>query len=148
MHTQTMEGLVGARTNMDLLNTPMRVYREARRRGDTAVMERAMGYAGDFAGKADEYQKKAEEGMKKDAQEEKERLKQMQEEALRKRREERRELEESLEKASEKRGMSGQEKTKTEEDGASGFAPDYMQDSKDASDAAAQAAAVCVDVYV
>ena len=34
MHIKTMEGLVGARTNMNLVNTPMRVYRDAERRGD------------------------------------------------------------------------------------------------------------------
>ena len=42
---------------MKLMNTPMRVYKEAERRGDTAVMERAMGYAGDFADKAEDYRK-------------------------------------------------------------------------------------------
>ena len=31
MNTKTMEGIVGAKTNMNMLNTPMRVYREARR---------------------------------------------------------------------------------------------------------------------
>lgn len=46
MKAKTMEGLVGAKTNMDLLNTPMRVYKEARRRGDMATMDRAMDYAG------------------------------------------------------------------------------------------------------
>ena len=41
MHAKTMEGLVGARTNMELLNTPFRVYKEARLKGDTAKMEQA-----------------------------------------------------------------------------------------------------------
>lgn len=45
-----MEGLAGAKTNMDLLNTPFRVYKDARRRGDLATMERAMGYVKDFSG--------------------------------------------------------------------------------------------------
>ena len=53
VHTKTMEGLAGASTNMKLLNTPFRVYKDAERRGDTAVMERAMGYVGDFAEKAE-----------------------------------------------------------------------------------------------
>lgn len=48
MHTKTMEGLIGARTNMEMLNTPFRVFKEARLKGDTAMMERAMGYMGDF----------------------------------------------------------------------------------------------------
>ena len=42
MHTKTMEGLIGARTNMEMLNTPFRVFKEARLKGDTAMMERAM----------------------------------------------------------------------------------------------------------
>lgn len=54
MHTKTMEGLVGARTNMNQLNTPMRVYKEARRKGDTATMERAMGFVNDFSDKEQE----------------------------------------------------------------------------------------------
>ena len=59
MNTKTMEGLSGASANMKLVNTPMRVFREAKRRGDTATMERAMGYAGQFFNKAEEYKNKA-----------------------------------------------------------------------------------------
>ena len=69
MNTKTMEGLVGARTNMNLLDTPMRVYKEARRKGNTATMERAMGYAGEFSGKAEEYKAEADKGMEEDAKE-------------------------------------------------------------------------------
>ena len=36
MHVKTLEGLAGASTNVKLLNTPFKVYKEARRRGDTA----------------------------------------------------------------------------------------------------------------
>lgn len=96
MHTKTMEGLVGARTNMDLLNTPMRIYREARRKGDTGTMERAMGYANEFADKAEEYRAEADEGMKEDAKEAREKEKLEQEEALQKRRAEREKLKESM----------------------------------------------------
>ena len=39
MTTKTMEGLIGARTNMELVNTPMRIYKEARLKGDTSVMK-------------------------------------------------------------------------------------------------------------
>ncbi len=88
MHTKTMEGLAGASTNMKLLNTPFRVYKDAERRGDTAVMERAMGYVGDFAEKAADYQKKAEKGMEEDAKEAREKAKTEQENAIRKRKEE------------------------------------------------------------
>ena len=96
MHTKTMEGLAGASTNMKLLNTPFRVYKDAERRGDTAVMERAMGYVGDFAEKAEDYQKKAEKGMKEDAKKAKEKAKMEQENAIRKRKEEREELEKRI----------------------------------------------------
>ncbi len=99
MHTKTMEGLVGARTNMNLLNTPMWVYKEARRRGDTATMERAMGYVGDFSDKAEEYQEKADEGMKKDAEAAREKEKLEREKAIEKRREEKRESEEKIEES-------------------------------------------------
>ena len=87
MHTKTMEGLAGASTNMKLLNTPFRVYKDAERRGDTAVMERAMGYVGDFAEKAEDYQKKAEKGMKEEAKEAREKAKTEQGNAIRKREE-------------------------------------------------------------
>lgn len=69
MNTKTMEGLIGAGTNIDLVNTPMRVYKEAQRKGDLATMERAMGYAGEFAGKAEEYRTQADEGIREEAQE-------------------------------------------------------------------------------
>ncbi len=96
MHTKTMEGLAGASMNMKLLNTPFRVYKEAERRGDTAVMERAMGYMGEFADKAEDYQKIAEKGMKEDAKEAREKAETDQENAIRKRKEERKEQEKRI----------------------------------------------------
>ena len=33
MHAKTMEGLAGASMSMKLMNTPIRVYKEAERRG-------------------------------------------------------------------------------------------------------------------
>ena len=96
MHTKTMEGLAGASMNMKLLNTPFRVYKDAERRGDTAVMERAMGYVGEFADKAEDYQKKAEKGMEEDAKEAREKAKTEQENAIQKRKEQREELEKRI----------------------------------------------------
>lgn len=93
MHTKTMEGLVGAGTNMNLLNTPMRVFKEARRRGDTATMERAMGYVSEFAGKAEEYKAETDEGMKEDAKAAKEKAESEREKAIQKRKEESEKLE-------------------------------------------------------
>ena len=96
MHAKTMEGLAGASMSMKLMNTPMRVYKEAERRGDTAVMERAMGYAGDFADKAEDYRKTTEKGMNEEAKEAREKAKTEQENAIRKRREEREEQEKRI----------------------------------------------------
>lgn len=91
MHTKTMEGLIGARTNMEMLNTPFRVYKEARLKGDTAMMERAMGYMKDFHEDAYEYKEEADEGMKKDAEETREIAEKQREEMIQNRREEREE---------------------------------------------------------
>ena len=99
MHTKTMEGLIGARTNMDMTNVPMRVFKEARRKDDTATMERAMGYVNDFENRADQYKNTAEEGMKEEAKEAKEKAKQELEEKIEKSREERKELEAQREQA-------------------------------------------------
>ena len=85
MNTKTMEGLVGARTNMNLLNVPLRVYKEARQKGDTGTMERAMGFVDDYSGKAEEYAAKADEGMKEEAEEAREKAKSEREKAIQKR---------------------------------------------------------------
>ena len=97
MHTKTMEGLIGARTNMNLMNTPMRVFKEARRKGDTETMERAMGYVGDFSDTAEEYKAEADKGMEEDAKEAREKAELQREEAVQKRREEREKLEAKIE---------------------------------------------------
>lgn len=99
MHAKTMEGLAGAKTNMDLLNTPFRVYKDARRRGDLATMERAMGYVKDFSGKAEEYKGKAQEGMEEDAKAAREEARLSREEAIQKRQEERQEFEKRTEES-------------------------------------------------
>lgn len=97
MHTKTMEGLIGARTNMELLNTPFRVYKEARLKGDTAMMERAMGYMGEVHEDAFDYKKEADEGMKKDAEETRKIAEEQREEMIKNRREEREEQQKKLE---------------------------------------------------
>lgn len=99
MHTKTMEGLVGANMNMKLLNTPFRVYKEARQKGDTGAMERAMGYVNDYSGKAEEYMEKAEKGMEEDAEEAREKAKAEREKAIQKRSKEREELEKRIEES-------------------------------------------------
>lgn len=99
MHVKTMEGLVGARTNMKLMDTPMRVYKEARQKGDMETMERAMGYVNDFSDKAEEYKAEADKGMEEDAKEAREKAKAQHEEAIQERREEREELEGKIEES-------------------------------------------------
>lgn len=97
MHIKTMEGLIGARINMNLMNTPMRVYKEARRKGDSETMERAMGYVGECSDRAEEYKAEADEGMKKDAEETRKIAKEQRKEAIQKRRDEREKLEKKIE---------------------------------------------------
>ena len=99
MHTMTMEGLVGANTNMKLLNTPLRVYKEARQRGDTSTMERAMGFVNECSSTAEEYMAKTEEGMKKDAKEAREKERIEREDAIQKRKIEREEQEKRIEES-------------------------------------------------
>lgn len=96
MNTKTMEGLIGAGTNMDLVNTPMRVYKDARRKGDTGTMERARGYVNEFAGKAEEYRVQADAGMREETERAREEAELEREKAIEKRREERWKLEEEL----------------------------------------------------
>lgn len=102
MNTKTMEGLVGARTNMELLNTPFRVFKEARRKGDTETMERAMGYVNDYSDKAQEYKEEADVGMEEDAKAAREREKLEREKAIEQRRKEREELEARTEESKDK----------------------------------------------
>ncbi len=127
MNTKTMEGLVGARTNMELLNTPFRVFKEARRKGDTETMKRAMGYVNDFSDKAQEYKEEADVGMEEDAKAAREREKSEREKAIEQRREEREELEarteedknaeKDAEKASNKTANKATDTVEVSEDG-------------------------------
>lgn len=88
MNAGVMEGLIGASSNMKMVDVPMRVYHEAERRGDTATMERAMGYASDFTQRADAYKEKAEEELKLEMDEKRELEKLEREEAIEKAKEE------------------------------------------------------------
>ena len=117
MNIKTMEGLVGASTNMEMVNTPFRVFREARRRGDTATMERAMGYMNEFSEKAESYKVKADEGMKEDAKEAREKAELECKKAIEKRREERENSEKKLEESRAKNKGSKMDSVEIGEDG-------------------------------
>ena len=96
MNAKTMEGLAGASASMSLISTPMNVAKEAERKGDTDKMQRALGYAAGMKDQAEEYGKKAEKGMKADAEEAKKQEKLHQEELIEARRKEREEQEKRL----------------------------------------------------
>lgn len=68
----TTGSLIGANVAMNEIRTPMKVFKEARARGDTATMKRAMGYVNSLNEDAWEYKKKADEGLKEEAVEAKE----------------------------------------------------------------------------
>ena len=76
MIAKTTGGLIGANVAMNEIRTPMKVFKEARARGDTAAMERAMGYVNSLNEDAWKYKKSADDGLKEEAVEakEKERL--------------------------------------------------------------------------
>ena len=107
MQAKTMEGLIGAGMNMKMVDVPIRVYKEARRKDDFATMERAMGYAGDFAEKADNYQTLADEGMKEEAKDAREKLEEERLEAAKKRREEYEKTQERIESGKETGNENG-----------------------------------------
>ncbi|MCI8853636.1 MAG: hypothetical protein HFI32_09075 [Lachnospiraceae bacterium] len=99
MHAMTVEGLVGASASITLSNTAMGVYKEARNKGDTATMERALGYANEMRDQAEDYKVVADKGMEEDAKAAKEKAELERQEAIQKRREEQEKLEERIEES-------------------------------------------------
>lgn len=99
MKAGSMEGLIGASVNLKMTETPMRVYKEAERRGDTAVMERAMGYVTEFQEKAYKYSDKAQEELVKELKEERKEQELKREQAIEKRKEETKEYKEKLQES-------------------------------------------------
>lgn len=74
MKSGSMEGLIGANANVNIAKVPLRVYKEAERKGDTAAMERSMGYFTDYSQKAvRDTEKAAEETLKEQREERAER---------------------------------------------------------------------------
>lgn len=69
MNVKTMESLMGANANANLMATPMKYYKEAQLKGDTEKMERAMGYVSDFSDKAQEYNTGVSLGLEQEAEE-------------------------------------------------------------------------------
>ncbi|MCM1244917.1 MAG: hypothetical protein NC293_04635 [Roseburia sp.] len=88
MNLKTMEGLLGAGTNIKMTEVPMRVYREAERRGDISTMNRAMGYVTEFTGRAVDYKEETERGMEEEKEELREQERKAREKALEDKKEE------------------------------------------------------------
>lgn len=101
MNAKTVEGLMGASTNIRLSDTAMNVFRTASQKGDTATMERSLAYAGQMVNEANKYEDKANEGMKEDAKELKEKKAADQEKIIEKRKDDQKQLEERIEKSRE-----------------------------------------------
>lgn len=71
MIAKTAEGLLGANNAMNVIRTPMKVFKEARARGDKETMDRAMGYVEKAHDEAWEKKYSADEGLKQEAEENK-----------------------------------------------------------------------------
>lgn len=69
MIAKTADGLLGANNAMNVIKTPMKVFKEARARGDKAGMDRAMGYVEKAHDEAWEKKYSADEGLKQESEE-------------------------------------------------------------------------------
>ena len=99
MQANTTAGLIGANAYMQETRVPMKVYKEARAEGDTAKMERAMGYVEKLGSSALEHKKQADKGLKEEAKQAREEIKEKQEELAQRIKERRTETEERIEEA-------------------------------------------------
>lgn len=82
MNTKMIEGLVGASNNMSLTNVPMKVFNEARLKGEVDVMDRSMKYVGKSIQKVKEYSETTDAGMKEEVENAREKKKLEDEKAL------------------------------------------------------------------
>lgn len=96
MIAKTAEGLLGANNAMNVIRTPMKVFKEARARGDKETMDRAMGYVEKAHDEAWEKKYSADEGLKQEAEENKIKAEQQREELAQRIKENRKELEERI----------------------------------------------------
>lgn len=116
MQARTATGLIGANAYLQETRVPMKVFKEARAEGDTAKMERAMGYVGKLGSSAMEYKKQADKGLEEDARKAKEERLEQQEKLAQRIRDKRVETEERIE-----------ETTAESEEGAVDAAPEKTE---------------------
>lgn len=105
MQANTTAGLIGANAYLQETRVPMKVFKEARAEGDTAKMERAMGYVEKLGSSAIEYKKQADKGLKEEAKQARDDIKEKQEELAQRIKERRTETEERIEEAREHEGV-------------------------------------------
>lgn len=70
MKSGSTQALIGANVNVNIAKVPLRVYKEAERKGDTGTMERSMGYFTEFSSKAARYTEEASRETLKEQREE------------------------------------------------------------------------------
>jgi len=115
MIAKTTGNLIAANVAIDEIRTPMKVYKEARARGDTATMKRAMGYVDSLNEDAWKYKAKADESLKEEAVEAKEKERLEREELANRIKETREETEKRLEEPCENPAVANTEKTSDSE---------------------------------
>lgn len=123
MQAKTATGLIGANAYLQETRVPMKVFKEARAEGDTAKMERAMGYVEKLGGTALEYKKQADKGLREDAEkarkEEQEQKEKLEQRTKEKRAKAEQRLEEARNPEASEAAQSGSEVTDTAENTSS-----------------------------
>lgn len=108
MQTKTAAGLIGANAYLQETRVPMKVFKEARAEGDTAKMERAMGYVEKLGKTALEYKKQADKGLKEDAEKARKEEREQKEKIEQRTKEKRAEAEQRLDEVLEPEASEGQ----------------------------------------
>lgn len=122
MIAKTTEGLLGANNAMNVIRTPMKVFKEARARGDRETMDRAMGYVEKTHDEAWEKKYSADEGLKQEAEENKVKAERQREELARRISENLEELENRIRESGDENAVGAVEAAEAEgaENGAAG----------------------------
>ncbi len=144
MIAKTQEGLIGANNAMNSIRTPMKVFKEARARGDTATMERAMGYVNEINDDAWKHKYSADEGLKQEAEENKLKAEQEREELAQRIEENKDKQEDRIEEGG-KEGLQTVTEVKTENAENSEAIADASTDTADGAQPAQTNEAVKAD---
>lgn len=99
MRADTANGLIGANAYLQETRVPIKVFKEARAEGDTAKMERAMGYVEKLGSAAIDHKKQADKGLKEEAKQARAEAEENREELAQRIKERRTETQERIEEA-------------------------------------------------